>query len=122
MTSTISRDERLEPDDRQAPFNAAVDALLDAAGGWRLTATKRHGRMPESDDRAAAVQKLLDELCTDLGFCLPAKEQERLRRSPALEPDEFTDAVFIAEGLQPGHYRHLRRQVRDRVERRLPGR
>lgn len=65
------------------------------------------------------VQRLLDELCIDLGFCLPSNEQLRLRKYPSHGPDAITDAVFAAEGLDPALYRQLRSQVRSRVAARL---
>jgi hypothetical protein len=33
----------------------------------------------------------------DLGFCLAPADQTRLREAPPLDPDTFTDAVFVAE-------------------------
>jgi hypothetical protein len=75
----------------------------------------------ERHDRESAVQQLLDELCVGLGFCLPPDEQRRLRESPPLDVDSFTDAVFEAEGLDAGLDGRLRRQVRERVDRRMRG-
>jgi len=69
--------------------------------------------------REAEVQQLLDELCVDLGFCLPADEQRRLRESPPVDADSFTDAVFEAEGLDAGLDKRLRKQVRERIDRRM---
>jgi SAM-dependent methyltransferase len=66
---------------------------------------------------AIMVQRLLDELCVDLGFCLPADEQQRLRQSPPADVDVFTDAVFHAEGMDPGSDRRLRTEVRQRIAR-----
>ena len=63
----------------------------------------------------ARVDRLLYELCTKLGFCLPPQEHMRLRDQPPLEVDEFTDAVFVAEGLRPDGDLHLWREVRNRV-------
>jgi hypothetical protein len=50
---------------------------------------------------AKVVQRLLDDLCTCLGFCVPPEDQARLRASPPTTPDAFTDAVFVAVGLDP---------------------
>jgi hypothetical protein len=59
---------------------------------------------------------LLDQLCADLGFCLPPEEQERLILSPPATINAFTDAIFVAEGLDPELAdKRLWRQVRDRV-------
>ncbi|MDT0545923.1 MULTISPECIES: hypothetical protein [Streptomyces] len=68
----------------------------------------------------SAVHELLYELCVDLGFCLPPHEQRRLREAPPADADEFTDAVFRAEGLDPAES-GLRPRVRDVVERHMRG-
>jgi hypothetical protein len=62
---------------------------------------------------------LLDELCIELGFCLPAAEYETLMNSPPLDVDAFTDAVLAAEGLDPSLNKQLRRAVRSKIERRV---
>lgn len=62
------------------------------------------------------VHKLLYELCVQLGFCLPPEESRRLKDEPPKDVPSFTDAVFLAEGLdQSNASRHLYRQVRDMV-------
>ncbi len=62
------------------------------------------------------TERLLDDLCTDLGFCLPPEKYAQLSGSPPRTVKTFTDAVFIAEGLNPEVAdKHLWRQVRDRV-------
>ncbi len=64
------------------------------------------------------VESLLYELCVDLGFCLPPDAQVRLRDSPPRDVDAFTDAVLIAERLDPLYVdKGLRRAVRDMVAR-----
>jgi hypothetical protein len=60
---------------------------------------------------------LLHELCVDLGFCLSPADQARLLDSPSNDVDAFTDAVMVAEGLEPVYDKALRRQVRERVAR-----
>jgi hypothetical protein len=62
---------------------------------------------------------LLDELCVELGFCLPAPERDTLMNAPPLDVDAFTDAVFAAEGLDPALNQQLRRAVRNKIERRI---
>jgi hypothetical protein len=62
---------------------------------------------------------LLDELCIELGFCLPAAEYETLMNSPPRDVDAFTDAVLAAEGLDPSLNKQLRRAVRSKIERRV---
>jgi hypothetical protein len=47
----------------------------------------------------AAVDRLLNDLCVRLGFCLPPADRERLIADPPGDVDAFTDAVMDAEGL-----------------------
>ena len=62
------------------------------------------------------VRNLLKNLCTNLGFC-SADSDERLRADPPQTVDEFTNAVFAAEGLIPDYAdRRIYRQVREAVE------
>ena len=66
------------------------------------------------------VGQLLDQLCIELGFCLPPADQHRLRHEPPLDADDFVNAVFVAEGLEPDANGDLWRRVKDRVIHRLP--
>ncbi|UBU12698.1 hypothetical protein [Nonomuraea gerenzanensis] len=73
------------------------------------------------DVRSKETHWLLAELCVRHGFCLPPEEQQRLvQQAPFMSVDTFTDAVFIAEVMDPSLYRDLRRSVRETVRRRLP--
>src|SRR4051812_38407323 len=63
---------------------------------------------------SARVRVLLDDLCVTYGFCLPGAEYERLRGEPPEDVDGFTDAVFVAEGMDPWGDLHLRRLVKAR--------
>lgn len=66
--------------------------------------------------RRSPTELLLDRLCRELGFCLPQDERARLVASPPTSVHAFTDAVFVAEGLDPELADlHLWGQVRDRV-------
>jgi hypothetical protein len=47
------------------------------------------------------VTSLLQILCIDLGFCLPASVAEQLESNPPRTVEGFTGAVFRAEGLDP---------------------
>jgi hypothetical protein len=62
---------------------------------------------------------LLDELCVELGFCLPPTVREALMNAPPRDIDVFTDAVFAAEGMDPSLRKQLRRAVHDKIERRV---
>ena len=89
--------------------------------GSRLTSHSANLQTVDDQvDIAVDLQGLLDELCVRLGFCLPPQEQERLRQTrPPLDVDEFTDAVFVAERMDPRLYKASRRRVRDCVEQHL---
>lgn len=64
----------------------------------------------------AEVDRLLNDLCVRLGFCLPPRVKERLRVNPPANVRGFADAVFWAEGLNPETaVRHLYRQVHEMV-------
>jgi hypothetical protein len=75
----------------------------------------------ERDESGVEVQRLLDDLCIKLGFCLPPNEQHRLRVSPPPDADSFADTVFEAEGMDPRLYKQLRRQVRDTIDQHMRG-
>ena len=62
------------------------------------------------------THRLLNDLCVELGFCLPPAGQLRLTQHPPRDVRAFADAVFLAEGLD-GELadRRLYRQVRDMV-------
>ncbi|HEY3783903.1 MAG TPA: hypothetical protein VGL55_01325 [Steroidobacteraceae bacterium] len=47
------------------------------------------------------VQSLLNKLCIDAGFYLRPQAQEKLRTDPPTDPTAITNAVFLAEGLNP---------------------
>ena len=80
----------------------------------------RHAfRVGHRDDLYSDVQRLLNELCIGLGFCLPPDEQRRLCESPPHDVDSFTDAVFLAEGMGDMSYTNLREQVREVVDRHM---
>jgi hypothetical protein len=68
---------------------------------------------------ASEIPWLLDELCVEMGFCLPAPVRDQLASSPPRDVDAFTDAVFAAEELDARLYKHLRQSVRGKIERRI---
>jgi hypothetical protein len=62
------------------------------------------------------VDKLLNDLCVVYGYCLPPDDQQRIIADPPHTIDSFTDAVILAEGLDPvlmgtARRRELRRMV-----------
>jgi hypothetical protein len=59
------------------------------------------------------VNAVLSVLCRRLGFCLSSDADARLAEDPPSGIDEFTAAVFIAEGLDPSTAdRRVYRQVK----------
>ena len=63
------------------------------------------------------VRCLLDELCIDLGFCLPPADAERLAKDHPLNAREFADAIYRAEGMDlETRDLGLWRRVRDRIQ------
>lgn len=59
---------------------------------------------------------LLNDLCEQIGFCLPPKKREKLESNPPGDVDGFARAVCIAEGLNPDLLeRKIYRRVRDIV-------
>ncbi len=122
MTSTLNDHESFVDPDEWSSFDTSVDTLLDRAAGWRFGSSGERGpvRMVGEDGRAIAVQRLLDELRTDFGFVVSARDQKRLRQWSRSDVGAFTDAVFVAMGLDPSLFSNLRGQVRARVERSLP--
>jgi hypothetical protein len=103
--------EYLVTDDGALVLRTGEHELLRVpADGWLEVRALAVGPPPN-------VAWLLDELCVDLGFCLPPDARGRLQDSPPRDVDAFTNAVFVAEGLDPRLDTRLRRQVRERVVR-----
>lgn len=61
------------------------------------------------------VEVLLSELCLKLGYCLPPKDIVRLSVNPPGTVDDFTKAVFAAEGIEYEGERQRWRSARDIV-------
>ena len=60
---------------------------------------------------ARQLDWLLEDLCSQAGFCLPPAAREHLRERPPADVASFVDAVFRAEGLDPLQDRRLRDRV-----------
>jgi hypothetical protein len=59
---------------------------------------------------------MLATICVRLGVCLPPEEAQRLRESPPLTPEAFTEAFMIAYGIDPTYSSSsLRAQVLRKV-------
>ena len=62
------------------------------------------------------MDALLSDLCVRKGICLPPEEADALVRNPPSDPDEFVDAILIAEGIDPTLCdKQIRRWVSDAV-------
>ncbi|UQU63310.1 hypothetical protein COUCH_30510 [Couchioplanes caeruleus] len=71
------------------------------------------------DGREFEVEQLLYELCVGYGFCIPPEDQRRLRETPPLGVDAFTDAVLKADGYGDMSYTDTQRMVREVVGRHM---
>ncbi|WP_292171186.1 hypothetical protein, partial [Brevundimonas sp.] len=67
------------------------------------------------------VERLLHELCVDLGFCLPPNAYEALVVTPPSTAEDFAREVFQAEGLDFDTDAHpdIRQAVLNRVAKHL---
>ena len=69
--------------------------------------------MPTTDD----LETLLEVLCAEFGFCFHGETYDRLVDTPPADAAAFTDAVFLAHGLDPTGHAGLYSQVHFRVAR-----
>jgi hypothetical protein len=76
--------------------------------------------VPPADPLAQTLRWLLDELCVELGFCVPPEERVRLQAEPVVSVDALTDAVLAAEGMDPMICdKELRRLLRSKIDTRI---
>jgi hypothetical protein len=62
------------------------------------------------------TERLLDNLCVQLGFCLDPDDRKVLIESPPSTVDSFADEVIKREGLDPLTFDSgIRRKVKDVV-------
>jgi hypothetical protein len=59
------------------------------------------------------LNKLIDRLCTDWGFCIPAEEARKIVELENLEADEFACAILKAEGMNAEIEIEWRRKIRN---------
>jgi hypothetical protein len=76
---------------------------------WRIMSTTMADRT-----LASQIPWLLDELCVEMGFCLPAHVREALIQSTPKDVEAFTEVVFAAEGLDSHLHKQLRHSVMTR--------
>lgn len=60
------------------------------------------------------IRAFLDEICVELGFCLPPEEIENLMSKKTYEANEFVREIFLAEEMNPELELKLFRQVKRR--------
>jgi hypothetical protein len=60
------------------------------------------------------IRIFLDEICVELGFCLPPKDIENLVDRKYYEADQFVREIFTVEGMNPERELRLFRQVKKR--------
>jgi len=82
---------------------------------WGTEADSRFGAPYDHMSENINLIRLLSELCTDLGFSLPLRDPARFEKLLPSGIDAFTDAIFLAEGLDPHMEKQLRIKVRERV-------
>jgi hypothetical protein len=61
------------------------------------------------------VERLLEKLCIELGFCLAQNACAQIQSNLPLSVDAFINMLFESEGLNPQYEKQLRLQVRSRV-------
>ena len=107
--------ERITPP-AEGPTRSSSDAEMMDTAFDRGAGHPRHTSPPAKSGAASTwVLGLLDELCTQLGLCLPPDDRNRLARRDWTRADELADAVFEVEGLAPQFDLALWRNVRNRI-------
>ena len=61
-----------------------------------------------------AIEKLLNYLCVEWGFCIDQESINILKTSQQLEADEFACAVLKAEGMDPDMEIEWKRKIRNK--------
>lgn len=61
------------------------------------------------------VRHLLSELCQKHGLCYASRQPEKFEALVSSGPAEFTEQVFLAEGLEPAEHVPLLLEVRAHV-------
>lgn len=61
-----------------------------------------------------SIENLLDNICVQLGFCLPPTEQEKIASQNSWQATEFAMAVISAEGLNPEYEKKWVKEISSR--------
>ena len=64
--------------------------------------------------RNEGVAQLLDDLCREWGFCIPARAFEQISACRNLTADQFATEVLRAEGFNPEYERMWRSKLEQR--------
>ena len=75
-----------------------------------------NGSVPRIDTLEKALEQLLNDLCVEMGFCLPPEKQRRIASQSQINAVEFASAVLSAEGLVPEYEKQLLRQISERFK------
>jgi len=62
------------------------------------------------------LDKLLDDLCVEWGFCLPAAKSYPITSRQSISDAEFAGAVLTAEGLTPPEYSQWYKPLKRRFQ------
>ena len=60
------------------------------------------------------ITYLLNELSTELGFCLPLDEKVKIASNKAINAEHFTKEVLIAEGMNPEYEKKWFSQIKSK--------
>ncbi len=63
-----------------------------------------------------SIEWLIENLCVNLGFCLPTEAQAQLLEDTPSTAEEFATAVFSAEGIDPASEHRIYGQVVEFIE------
>jgi hypothetical protein len=83
-----------------------VDGVADDIGGafLALGSFGHGGSMAQMASLENELEKLLERLCVEWGFCLHGDEYEKIVSAPQLEEREFARMVLQAEGFTPPEF------------------
>jgi len=60
------------------------------------------------------LKKLLNKICTELGFCLPPIEIERIINQKNITAEQFSFLVLKAEGMNPESELEWQRKIKNK--------
>ncbi len=60
------------------------------------------------------LEKLINQLCTEWGFCIPPKKASEIIETKNIDPDQFACAILKAEGMNPELEIEWRRKIKNK--------